>query len=190
MMKCEKIAEVLETTLLRDRDPAWMLAARQHAEQCPACAKLLKLHQVEESLTGLTVAEPSPAFLETVMQRAMQQKPMAVPAPCWSVGELLRYASVCVGALLLIVISYWPNASDTWQTRFDAWAASFCSFHLDLSLSKNPFVILNVFQRFSELPDWAVGLASIAFVLLVLGILMPRTENNETQMDADKRRCV
>jgi hypothetical protein len=183
MMKCEEIAEVLETTLLRDRDPAWMLAARQHAEQCPACAKLLEQHQVEECLTGLPMVEPSAAFLESVMQRAMQQKPMAAPALRWSVGESLRYAAVCVGALLLMVVSHGPNVSDPWQTRFDAWVASFCSFHLDLSLSKNPFEVPDVVQRFCELPDWAIGLACIAFVLLVWGILMPRIEKDEPQKE-------
>ena len=77
-MNCDEIAATLEETLLYQRDPEWMREAMRHAEQCPSCARLVKLHQLELLLAELPAVSPSSRFLEGVMDRIAQPEPLVL----------------------------------------------------------------------------------------------------------------
>jgi hypothetical protein len=178
-MNCAEIATILDKTLLRQRDPQWLQDALRHAKQCPACAKLMELHRVEERLVQLSGIEPSADFSWTIMERvALPQDVAVVPVP-WFSGETLRHSTVLVGALMLVVAYISPGADESLSklcpsvgpkvaVGSDAWSVSVTDL-----VVKVPAPIVGVPAYFTRHPLWAILLAGFASLLIVLGLCTP-----------------
>jgi hypothetical protein len=158
-MNCDELAATLGRTLIRDRDPRWFHEARRHAEGCPSCARLLELHRVEEHLTELSVVEPSHQLLETVMSRVTQRRPAAVPSSRGFSYESLRYAAIYIGALILAAAYLFPADGQSWLSN--------------LWLAPGFFRTLGFSAYLSQHPLWAIYLAGLAALLIVLGLAIP-----------------
>jgi hypothetical protein len=178
-MNCADLATILETTLCRERDPQWVQDALRHAEQCPACARLMELHRLEERLGGLSGIEPSPNFSRTIMDQIAQPQPAAV-VPLQSFRrETLRHSAVLVGALMLVVAYVSPGA-ESWLPRLwpavgpkvavesNSWSVSVTSL-----VFKGPAPFLGMSDYFIRNPLWAMLLACFASLLIVLGLCVP-----------------
>jgi hypothetical protein len=155
-MNCDELAAVLEKTLLHERDSRWIHEARNHAEGCPVCVRLLALHHVEERLTELPGVEPSSMLLEAVMSRLAHREVVAVPASQGFSFELLRYAMISAGALLLAAAYLIPAGGRSWFS--DLWSPPGLvgTFGVSTYLGQHPF--------------WAINLAGFAALLIVLGL--------------------
>jgi hypothetical protein len=158
-MNCDELAATLEKTLIHERDPRWFHEARRHAEGCPSCARLLELHQVEERLTELSAVEPSSLFLETVMSRISQRGPVAVRSSRGFSYELFQHAAISVGALLLSAAYMFPAAGKSWLSNL--WSAP------------GLFRTVGISAYLSQHPLWAIHLAGIAALIIVLGLAVP-----------------
>jgi len=158
-MTCDELAGTLDKTLIRERDPHWFHEARRHAEGCPSCTRLLELHHVEELLTGLSGVEPSSLLLETVMSRITQPAPIAGLFSQGFSYELVRYAAIFVGAALLAAAYLFPAAGKSWLSNL--WSAP----GLVRTLGISAYV--------SQHPFWAMQLAALAALMIVLGLAMP-----------------
>jgi hypothetical protein len=160
-MNCVELAAELDRTLLRQRDRQWIHEARQHAMQCPACARLLELHVVEERLTGLAGIEPSAAFLVTVMDRIARAEPEKDPA--FDVerfcGEVLRYPVMLAGALLMALAYVIPSAGHSLLSNL--WPAT--------ALVRGG----GMFAFLAQHPPWAALVLGIAAIPIVLGLAVP-----------------
>jgi hypothetical protein len=158
-MNCLELAATLEGTLLRERDALWFQEARRHAEQCPSCARILELHQVEELLAGLSAVEPGRDILQAVMSRITQREPASVvPAPGLR-RELLKYAMVLMGAWMMAAASIAPAAGGSWLS----------SLWPPIGVVRAPGILAYLNQH----PPWAVLLAGIAALLIILGLAVP-----------------
>jgi hypothetical protein len=158
-MNCDELARVLESTLIRERDPRWLDEARRHAQGCSACARLLELHRVEEHLTALPAIEPSGLFLEGVMGRVAQHRPAVVRSFRGSLHEWLEVAAVLVGATLLAAAYLVPATGKSWFSNL--WTA--------------PALIrpLGISAYLGQHPLWAIHLAGLATLMIVLGMTVP-----------------
>jgi len=156
-MNCVELGDALEGTLLRERDPQWLREARRHAEQCPACARLLQLHQLEERLTNLDAVEPSRLFLDTVMNRITAVEADAVvPSQGFSSG-MFKYSTMFVGGLLMAVAYVVPSAGQSWLAN--------------LRPSVGLFHTVRISDYLAQHPPWAVLLAGVAALIIVLGLV-------------------
>jgi hypothetical protein len=158
-MNCDELAATLETTLLHQRDPRWFREARGHAERCPACARLLELHRIEERLAELPAVEPGGDFLETVMNRVTQREPRAVRSARGAWYEALKHAILFVGALTLAVAYVVPPAGESWLSNL--WPAVGLVRRLGISV------------YLTQHPPAAIVLAGLAALLIVLGLALP-----------------
>jgi hypothetical protein len=158
-MKCDAVAAMLDKTLLRERDPRWFDEAARHAAGCPSCSRLLEQHWTEERLADLPAVEPSSRLLETVMSRITQREPVSVLSSQGFSYELFKYAAIYVGALLLAAAYMFPPAGKSWLSNL--WSAPGLSRTFGIS------------TYFSQHPLWAIYLAGIAALLIVLGLAVP-----------------
>jgi hypothetical protein len=178
-MNCDELAATLETTLIRERDSRWLDEARRHAEECPACARLLDLHQVEEDLTQLPAVEPSGLLLETVMSRIARRKPVAVPSSPGSSYEWLNHAAILIGALLLAAAYLVPAAGQSWLSNL--WP------------SPGPFRTFGMSAYVDQHPSWAIQLAGLAALMIVVGLAVaegPVRESIRPQSNSGDSPCV
>ncbi len=155
-MNCDELTAALEKTLIHERDAHWLQAVREHAEACPSCARLLELHRLEEDLTALPAIEPSGVLLETVMSRIAQRKRSAVPSSRHRLLDLLRFAAILVGALLLAAAYLIPGAGEPWLSG--------------LRLEPGPLRNFGLAAYLDQHPPWAIYLAGLAALLIVLGL--------------------
>jgi hypothetical protein len=155
-MNCEEIAATLEGTLIRERDPRWLHEARRHAAGCPSCARLLELHRLEEDLTDLPAVEPSRLLLESVMDRITQRESATVPSSGRSSYELIKSAAIFVGALVLASAYMVPAAGQSWLSNF--WPTPGLSRTIGFS------------AYLDQHPLWAIHLAGLAALMIVLGL--------------------
>lgn len=160
-MNCSELAVTLENQLLDERDPQWLREARRHAEQCPACSRLLELHQVEEQLTGLCEFEPSGAFVENVMSRVTQPEPHRVLASQRFSPEMLKIPMLVLGTLILAAAYLVPSGGGSWLGVL--WP------------SVAPFRMPGLLAYLSAHPPWAVIVAGIAALVVVLGLALPES---------------
>jgi hypothetical protein len=168
-MNCEEIAAALEMSLIRERDPEWMRAAFEHAEQCPACARLLDAHRVEEQLCELSAFEPSGRLLESVMSRIAEHAQQPVPPWRASVLAAIKYPMVVVGALVLAVATLVPPPGATWLENL-RWPGG-----LVAGLRMSSYIL--------EHPPSAILLAGLAAILLLVGLELPDPQ----QLTSDAR---
>jgi len=155
-MNCAELGDALHGTLLRQRDPEWLREARRHVEQCPACARVFHLHWVEERLTDLSAVEPSGVFLETVMNRIKDAEADAVlPSQGFSSG-MFKHSTMLVGGLLMAVAYILPSPGQSWLSNL--WPS--------LGLVRN----VRLSDYLAQHPPWAVLLAAVAALLIVLGL--------------------
>jgi hypothetical protein len=158
-MKCESVAAMLARNLIHERDASWIDEATRHAAGCPSCSRLLELHQTEERLTELSAVEPSSQLLETVMSRIAQREPVAARPPREPSYELFKYAAMYVGAQLLAAAYLFPFAGRSWLSNL--WPAP------------GLFRPIGVSAYFSQHPFWAMHLAGIAALMIVIGLVLP-----------------
>ncbi len=158
-MNCEELRAVLEKTLIHDRDPEWMRAAREHAEHCPTCARLLETHRVEEQLCALPAFEPSSRLLGSVMSRISRR--VSQPAPSWRSSALaaIKYPAIAAGALILALATLVPPLGAPW----------FAS----LRSPSNLFAGLRMSSYVLGHPPSAILLAGLAALLLLVGLELP-----------------
>jgi hypothetical protein len=158
-MNCDELAATLEKTLIRERSPRWFHEAGRHADGCASCARLLELHDVEERLTELPAVEPTFLLLETVMSRISQRGPVAVQSRAGFSHELFRYTALYVGALVLAAAYMFPAAGGSWLSN--PWSAPglFRTLGFSAYLSQHPF--------------WAIHLAGLAALMIILGLTIP-----------------
>jgi hypothetical protein len=158
-MNCEELAAALEKTLIHERDASWLLEARRHADGCPSCAQLLELHDVEASLTELPGIEPSPLLLETVMNRIAQPALVTAQASQGLANDSIRYAATFVGALVLAAAYLLPAPGASWLSN---------------ALSSPGLVRTVGFSvYFSQHPLWAIHLAALAALVILLAMAIP-----------------
>jgi len=165
-MNCDELDTTLENTLIHERDPHWLEEARRHAEGCPACARLLELHQVEERLTELPSVEPSSLLLETVMSRITQRGPAIVPSSQGFSYDLFKYSAIHVGGLLLAAAYMFPAGGQFWLSNL--WSAP------------GLFRTIGISAYLSQHPLWAIVLAGLAALLIVVGLAVPERPVRES----------
>ncbi len=158
-MNCAELAATLENRLLHERDSHWLLEARRHAKQCPSCARLLELHQVEEQLTGLCAVEPYGTFHENVMSRITQPEPHLLQSAQRFSPEALKKPMIVLGGLILAAAYVVPSAGESWLASLWPSAGLFRAAHLSAYLAAHP--------------PWAVILAAVAALLVVFGLALP-----------------
>ena len=160
-MNCAEIASTLQETLLHQRDAQWVREARRHAERCSECARLLESHEVEERLARLLAIEPSNDLLESVMNRVTQ--PQLQPVALLPAGQLLvgmfRYLTMVVGALILASAYLVPAAGQSWLSNL--WPSARSLHQLTLS------------AYLLQHPPWAIVLAGLAVLLILMGLALP-----------------
>jgi hypothetical protein len=157
-MNCAELAATLDGTLIRERDPQWLRDALRHAEQCPTCARLMELHQVEERLTELAVVEPGSAFLESVMERIARLEPVAVERSHGLSWGILRYPTMLVGAAMLAMAYLLPAAGGSWTSNL--WPTE--------SLVRT--VALSAY--FTHHTPWSALLAGASASMIILGLAL------------------
>jgi hypothetical protein len=158
-MKCEELAAAVETTLIRDSDPDWVKAARDHAAECPACASLLELLRVEEHLGALAAIEPSERLLDSVMSRISHQVRREVH-PWQTAGRpAIKYTALAVAGLVLSIANFTP-----------AFGAPELS---NLRLSSGLLTSLRMSNYVLEHSPWAMLLIGLAATLLLVGLELP-----------------
>jgi hypothetical protein len=159
-MNCTELCGELELRLLSERDPRWLSDARRHAEQCPTCARLLALHDVEEQLAALREFEPASGFVDRVMSRVTQLQAQTIRRKTESSwAEPVKTALLVLGGLVLGVAYIVPTAGQDlvgklWPSfTFVRWPllATYLTAH----------------------PPWAVMLAAIAALVVVYGLVIP-----------------
>jgi hypothetical protein len=158
-MKCDAVAATLEKTLFYERDPRWFAEAVRHAAGCPSCARLLELHRAEERLTELPAVEPSSRLLEAVMSRITEREPVGVLSSQGFSYELLRYAAIYVGALLLAAAYMIPPAGKSWLSNLLSAPGLSRTLGFSAYLGQHPL--------------WAIYLAGFAALMIVLGLAVP-----------------
>jgi hypothetical protein len=158
-MKCDAIAAMLTNTLIHERDPRSFQEAARHAAGCPACSRLLELHQTEERLTKLPAVEPSILLLETVMSRITQRGPVATRSSRRPSYELFKYAAMYVGAQLLAVAYLFPSTGNSRLSNL--WAAP------------GLFRTVGISAYLGQHPLWAMHLAGFAAMMIVIGLAVP-----------------
>jgi hypothetical protein len=158
-MNCEEIAAAVEKTLIRERDPEWMPTALEHAEHCPACARLLEVHRLEEQLCALPAFEPSGLLLGSVMSRIAGYAEQ--PAPSWRASALaaIKYPMVAAGALVLTLATLAPPLGTSWFGN--------------LRSPADVFAGLRMSSYILEHPPSAILLAGLAAILLLVGLELP-----------------
>jgi hypothetical protein len=164
-MKCDAIAATLKKTLVHERDPLWFHEAARHAAGCPACSRLLELHQTEERLTKLPAVEPSILFLETVMSRITQRGPVDTRSSRRPSYELFKYTAMYFGAQLLAVAYIFPSAGSSWLSNL--WAAP------------GLFRTVGISAYLGQHPLWAMHLAGLAALMIVIGLAVPERPARE-----------
>jgi hypothetical protein len=157
-MTCDAVAAMLEKTLIHDRDPRWFHEAARHAEGCPSCSRLLELHQIEERLTELSSVEPSTLLLENVMSLISQRKPVSAGSSQGFSYEIFKYAAIYLGAQLLAISYLVPSAGQSWLSNL--WSA--------------PGLVrtVGISAYFSQHPLWAIHMAGLAALMIVLGLAL------------------
>jgi len=158
-MNCAEVAATLEETLLYQRDPEWIREALRHAEQCPSCARLVKLHQLELLLAKLPAVYPSSHFLEGVMDRIAQPELLAAGSRPESSLVRMRYAAIFAGAVVMTAAYLVPAAGSSW----------FGNLLPSVELVRS----LGVTTYLARHPPAAVLLAGVASFLIVLGLSLP-----------------
>jgi hypothetical protein len=166
-MNCSELAAALENQLLHERDAGWLDAAHRHAEHCPACSRLMALHRIEEQLSGLRAIEPSDAFLETVMSRIMRPETHRVLSSSRFSLEAFKLPMVVAGALILAAASVIPSAGGSWLPNL--WPS--------VGPIRAPLLVTYLAAH----PPWAILLATIAAVFVVLGLTLPDRPRFKTE---------
>jgi hypothetical protein len=158
-MKCDAVAAMLEKTLIHERDPRWFHEAARHAAGCPSCARLLEVHRLEERLTELSAVEPSGLLLENVMSRISQRGPVSAGSSQGFSYEIFKYAAIYVGAQLLAFSYVFPSAGQTWLSNLWSTPGLFRAVGIAAYLGQHPL--------------WAMHLAGLAALMIVLGLALP-----------------
>jgi hypothetical protein len=158
-MTCEAVAAMLEKSLIHERDPHWAHEAARHAGGCPACSRLLELHQIEERLTELSAVEPSSRLLENVMSRISQGEPVSAVSSQGFSSDLIKYSAMFVGGQLLTAAYLFPSAGQSWLSNL--WSAP------------GLFRAVGISAYLCQHPLWAMHLAGLAAVMIVLGLALP-----------------
>ena len=158
-MNCDELTDALGKTLIHERDAAWFLEARRHADRCPSCTQLLELHEVEASLAGLPGIEASPLLLESVMNRIAQPSPVTAQPSEGLATDFFRYATIYFGAVLLAAAYILPAPGAFWFSH---------------SLPSPEFVRTFGFSMyFSQHPLWAIHLAAVAALMILCAMAIP-----------------
>jgi hypothetical protein len=165
-MNCTEIAARLETTLIHERDLEWIRGALRHAEQCPSCAHLVKLHELELLLTELPAVSPSSCFVEGVMDRIGQPGPLVVDPHGESARTIPRFVILFLGAVLLAAAYLVPAPGSSWLG--------------DLNPLTGLIRPLGIIAYLANHPPGAVLLASVASLLILLGLSLPEKPIRET----------
>jgi hypothetical protein len=158
-MTCDAVAAMLERTLIHERDPRWFREVARHAEGCPSCARLMEMHQLEERLTELAAAEPSGLLLQNVMSRISQRERISAVSSQGSSYNLIKYSAMFVGGQLLAVAYVFPAAGQSWLSNL--WSAP------------GLFRAVGISAYLGQHPLWAMHLAGIAALMIVLGLALP-----------------
>ena len=150
-----------------------MLAAAEHAKQCPTCAARFEQFQgLEQELAQLPGVESSADFASRVMSRIAESAP--VESAPWDVNawELLRDGALLVAGLLLAFSYLWPAAGESWLSHMWSWSGSIPLITQSAYLS----------QYLSQHSPWAVLLGALASAWLIAAIFL---ENGRRREDAD-----
>jgi hypothetical protein len=158
-MTCDAVAAMLEKTLIHERDPRWAQEAARHAEGCPSCSRLLELHLLEERLTELSAVEPSRLLLENVMRRIAQLKPVSAVSSQGFPYDLIKHSAMFVGGQLLALAYLLPSAGESWLSNL----------RLAPGLSRT----VGISAYLSQHPLWAMHLAGLAALMIVVGLVLP-----------------
>jgi hypothetical protein len=158
-MTCAEIAARLERTLLRERDPEWLRAAIEHARQCPACAHLVKLHQLELRLSELPAVTSSSDLPAMVLARIAQTASLATPPSRGSAPSMFKCSAMIVGGFVLAVSYLVPAAGSSWLASL--WP------------STGPVRLPGLAVYFAQHPPLAILLAALAAALFFLGLVLP-----------------
>ena len=159
MMTCDAVAAMLEKTLIHERDPQWAREAARHAADCPSCSRLLEMHLLEERLTELSAVEPSSLLLENVMSRILQREPLSAISSRGFSYDLIKYSAMFVGGQLLAVAYTFPSAGQSWFSNLWSLPGLFRTVGISAYLSQHPL--------------WAMHLAGLAALMIVLGLALP-----------------
>ena len=99
------------------------------------------------------------------MSRITQRGPRAVQSPLGFSHELFRFAAIYLGALVLAAAYLFPAAGRSWLSN--AWSAP------------GLFRSLGISAYFSQHPLWAIHLAGLAALMIVLGLTIPERPVHE-----------